>query len=299
VARLRAAPSQPFPRTAPAVGLVVTAVTTLQLGAGFAATLFDDLGPAGTAFGRQSIAAIVLVALWRPRLRPHGRRELALAVAFGATLGVMNWMIYTAIDRIPLGIAVTLEFLGPLGVAVAGSRRALDAVWVVLAGGGVLLLADPGGSSGGLATGGVAAALAAGALWAAYIHLSARTGRAFPGMTGLALAMPVAALVTAPAGIAQAGDALLRPGLLASAAVVALASSVIPYSLELEALRRLPARVFGVLMSLEPAVAALSGLIVLGQGLAAREVVAIGLVVVASAGAASQARPSSHSRIDT
>jgi inner membrane transporter RhtA len=278
---------------------VVTAVTTLQLGAGFAATLFDDLGPAGTAFGRQAIAAVVLLALWRPRLKPHGRRELVLALTFGVTLGLMNWMIYTAFDRIPLGIAVTLEFLGPLGVAVAGSRRALDAVWVLLAGAGVLLLADPGAGGRALSAGGVAAALAAGALWAAYIHLSARTGRAFPGMTGLALAMPVAALVTAPAGIAQAGAALLRPGLIASASVVALASSVIPYSLELEALRRLPARVFGVLMSLEPAVAALVGLVVLGQGLAPREVVAIGLVVLASAGATSQVRPSSHSRIET
>jgi inner membrane transporter RhtA len=290
-------PFSPLSRTAPAVGLVVTAVTTLQLGAGLAVTLFDDLGPAGTAFLRQTIAAAVLLAVWRPRLAPHGRRELALAVTFGATLGLMNWMIYTAIDRIPLGIAVTLEFLGPLGVAIAGSRRALDGLWVALAAAGVLALSDPGGR--GLDTGGVAAALAAAALWAAYIHLSARTGRAFGGLTGLALAMPVAALVTAPAGIAQAGSALLRPGLLASAAVVALASSVIPYSLELEALRRLPARVFGVLMSLEPAVAALAGLVVLGQGLATREVVAIGLVVAASAGATAQARPSSHSRIET
>jgi inner membrane transporter RhtA len=291
---------QPFSivsRTAPAVGLVVTAVTSVQLGAGLAVTLFDDLGPAGTAFARQAIAAAILLALWRPRVAPHGRRELALAVAFGATLGLMNWMIYTAMDRIPLGIAVTLEFLGPLGVAVAGSRRALDGLWVALAAGGVLLLSNPGGS--GLDAVGVAAALAAAVLWATYIHLSARTGRAFPGLTGLALAMPVSALVTAPAAVAQAGGALLRPGPIASAAVVALASSVIPYSLELEALRRLPADVFGVLMSLEPAVAALVGLVVLGQGLQAREIVAIGLVVVASAGAASQARPSSHSRIET
>jgi inner membrane transporter RhtA len=280
---------QPFhvvTRRAPAIGLVVTAITTLQLGAGLAVTLFDDLGPSGTAFARQALAALVLLAVWRPG-RP--RRDLPLVVAFGATLGGMNWMIYTAMDRIPLGIAVTIEFLGPLGVAVAGSRRPLDLLWVLLAAAGVVLLAGPGGT--GLAAGGVAAALAAAVLWAAYIHLSARTGRAFAGGTGLAMAMPVAALVTAPAGLAQAGSALLEPRLLAAAAVVALASSVIPYSLELEALRRLPPRVFGVLMSLEPAVAALAGLVVLGQTLDARQIAAIGLVVVASAGAAGIAAP--------
>jgi inner membrane transporter RhtA len=275
---------QPFrvvTRRTPAVGLVVTAITSVQLGAGFAATLFDDLGPAGTAFLRQALAAVVLLVVWRPR-RP--RRDLRLVLAFGATLGAMNWMIYTAMDRIPLGIAVAIEFLGPLGVAIAGSRRPRDLLWVLLAGAGVVLLAGPGG--GGLAAGGVAAALAAGVLWGAYIHLSARTGRAFAGGTGLALAMPLAALVTAPAGVAQAGGALLRPELLASAAVVALASSVIPYSLELEALRHLPPRVFGVLMSLEPALAALAGLVVLGQSLDPRQIAAIALVVVASAGAA-------------
>jgi inner membrane transporter RhtA len=269
--------------TAAAVGLVVVAVSTLQLGAGFAATLFDDLGPAGTAFARLVIAAAILLALWRPRVAGRSRDDLALVTAFGLVLGGMNWAIYTAIDHIPLGIAVTLEFLGPLGVAVVGSPRALDAAWVLLAAAGVLLLARPGG--GGLNATGVVAALLAATLWAAYIHLSARTGRAFGGGTGLALAMAVGALLVAPAGIAQGGAALLRPGLIASAAIVALASSVVPYSLELEALRRLPPHVFGVLMSLEPAVAALAGLIVLGQGLAAREVVAIGLVVAASVGA--------------
>jgi inner membrane transporter RhtA len=262
------------------VGLVLVAVSSLQLGAGFATTLFDDLGPAGTAFARQAIAACVLLALFRPR----AAGPLGVAVAFGLTLGAMNVAIYTAMDRIPMGIAVTLEFLGPLGLAVATSRRALDLAWVGLAAAGVLLLANPGG--GGLDALGVACALAAAGLWAVYIVLSARVGRLFPGREGLALAMLPAALLSAPLGIAQAGAALLRPELLASAAVVALASSVIPYSLELEALRRLPARTFGVLMSLEPAVAALVGFVALGQALAAREVVAIALVVAASAGAA-------------
>jgi inner membrane transporter RhtA len=262
------------------VALVVAAVTSLQFGAGYAVTLFDELGPAGAAFLRLSIAAVVLLAIWRPSLRGHARRDVRLAALFGITLGLMNLCIYEAMDRIPLGIAVTIEFWGPLAVAVAGSRRALDLLWVALAAGGILLLADPGGGS--LDTGGIAFALAAGGLWAVYIVLSARTGRVFPGGSGLAIAMVFGALVTLPAGI---GADLLASEMLAAGAVVALLSSVIPYSLELEALRRLPARVFGVLMSLEPAVAALAGLIILGQALGATEWLAIALVVVASAGA--------------
>jgi len=263
------------------VALVVAAVSSLQFGAGFAVTLFDELGPAGAAFLRLAIAAAVLVALWRPRVRGRPASDLRLAAAFGITLGLMNLCIYEAMDRIPLGIAVTIEFWGPLAVAVAGSRRPLDLLWVVLAAAGILLLADPGGGS--LDRDGIAFALAAGGLWAIYILLSARTGQVWPGGTGLAIAMVCGALVTLPAGL----DAdLLQPELLAAGAALALASSVIPYSFELEALRRLPARVFGVLMSLEPAVAALAGLVVLGQALGGVEWLAIALVVVASAGAA-------------
>jgi inner membrane transporter RhtA len=262
------------------VALVVAAVSSLQFGAGYAVTLFDEVGAAGAAFLRLAIAALMLVAIWRPRLRGHPPADVRLAAGFGITLGLMNLCIYEAMDRIPLGIAVTIEFWGPLAVAVAGSRRFLDLLWVGLAAGGIVLLADPGGGS--LDAAGIAFALAAGGLWAVYIALSARTGRVFPGGSGLAIAMVFGALATLPAG---AGADLLAPEILAAGAVVALASSVIPYSLELEALRRLPARVFGVLMSLEPAVAALAGLVVLGQALGAREWVAIALVVVASAGA--------------
>ena len=268
---------------APAVGLVLLAVSSLQVGAAFAVELFDELGPAGAAFGRLGFAALVLVSIWRPRLRGRPDGDLRVAVAFGLALGAMNLCIYEAMDRIPLGIAVTFEFIGPLGVAVVGSRRALDALWVVLAAAGIALLADYGGGS--LDTAGVAFALAAGALWAAYIHLSARTGALFPGGSGLAVAMVAGAALVAPFGIADAGTELLRPELLGAVLAVALASSVLPYSLELEALRRLPPRVFGVLMSLQPAVAALAGLVVLDQGLAAQDWLAIGLVVVASAGA--------------
>jgi inner membrane transporter RhtA len=267
------------------VALVVAAVTSLQFGAAFAVTLFDELGPAGAAFVRLAVAAAVLLAIWRPRLRGRRPADLRVAVLFGIALGLMNWAIYSAMDRIPLGVAVTIEFAGPLGVAVVASRRPLDLLWVALAAAGIVLLADPGGGS--LDALGVAFALLAAAMWAAYILLSVRTGRLFPGGSGLAIAMAIGAVTILPMGVGQAGGALLEPGLLAAGAAVALASSVIPYSLELEALRRLPARVFGVLMSLEPAVAALAGLVVLGQALALREWGAIALVVVAAAGATS------------
>jgi inner membrane transporter RhtA len=201
----------------------------------------------------------------------------------------MNLAFYEALDRIPLGIAVTFEFVGPLAVAVFGSRRRLDLLWAALAAAGILLLSELGGF-GGLDTTGVGLALLAGGFWAAYIVLAVRAGQVFPGGGGLALAMLISTVVLLPAGIADGGAALAEPDLLALGAGVAVLSSVIPYSLELEALRRLPAGVFGVLMSLEPAAAALAGFIVLGQDLRAREVVAIGLVVAASAGAARAAR---------
>ena len=260
--------------------LVLVAVTSLQVGAAFAVKVFDDLGPAGTAFGRLAFAAAILVAWWRPRLRGA---PVGTPIAFGLALGAMNLCIYEAMDRIPLGVAVTFEFLGPLALAVALSRKPLDLLWVALAAAGILGLADYSGGS--LDALGVGFALAAGALWAAYIVLSQRTGALFPGGGGLAVAMVAGALLAAPFGIADAGGALLRPELLGAVLAVALASSVLRYSLALEALRRLPKRVFGVLMSLEPAVAALAGFAVLGQDLAARDWVSIGLVVVASAGA--------------
>jgi inner membrane transporter RhtA len=265
---------------AAAVGLVVVAAVSPQVGAALAVTLFDELGPAGAAFLRLAFAAIVLWAIWRPRLTG----DLRLAAAFGVALGLMNWSFYEAIARIPLGVAVTIEFAGPLLVAVLGSRRPLDVVWVALAAIGIVVLVDPVGGS--LDPAGVAFALAAGTCWMAYIYLSKRTGAAFAGGTGLAIAMAVGALIVLPAGVLQADGALVQPHLLGPALVVALASSVLPYSLELEALRRLPESVFGVLMSLDPAIAALVGLVALDQALDARDVVAIAMVVVASAGAA-------------
>jgi len=266
----------------PPVGLVVAAVTSVQFGAALAATLFDDLGAAGVALLRLAFAALVLLAAWRPRLRDHPAGDLRLAVLFGLVLGAMNLSFYLALDRVPLGIAVTLEFVGPLGVAVAKSGRRLDFVWVVLAAAGILLLADPRGDVDAL---GAALAVLAGGFWAAYILLAQRAGTRFRGGTGLAIAMVVAVIVPLGPGVAAGGGALLDPGLLALGLGVALLSSVIPYSLETEALRRMAAGTFGVLMSMEPAVAALAGFLVLDQALAARELTAIGLVIAASAGA--------------
>jgi inner membrane transporter RhtA len=268
---------------AAAVGMVLVAAVSPQVGAALAVTLFDELGPAGAASLRLAFAAIVLWAIWRPRLAG----DLRLAAAFGAALGLMNWSFYEAIDRIPLGVAVTIEFTGPLLVAVIGSRRLLDVAWAALAAVGIVLLVDPGGGS--VDAAGVAFALAAAACWMAYIYLSKRTGAAFAGGSGLALAMAVGALIVLPAGVIRAEGALLEPDLLGAALVVALASSVLPYSLELEALRRLPEAVFGVLMSADPAVAAVVGFVALDQDLGARELLAIAMVVVASAGAASLA----------
>ena len=280
-------PSRSPADAVPPVALVLGAIASVQWGAALATTVFDDAGVLGTVFMRVAFGAAVLAVLWRPSPRDHSRGELRLAALFGLALACMNASFYLALDRIPLGIAVTFEFVGPLGVAIAASRRALDALWVVLAGAGIVLLS--GGGATELDPVGVLLALLAGGFWAAYILLSARVGRAFAGGGGLALAMAVGSVALLPAGVADAGSALLEPESLALGLAVGILSSVVPYSLELEALRRMPARVFGVLMSLEPAVGALAGFIALGQGLSAVEALAISLVVTASAGAARSA----------
>jgi inner membrane transporter RhtA len=261
---------------------VLGAIASVQSGAAIATKLFPQVGAGGAVLLRLVVSAVLLVALTRPRLRTATRDEIALVTAFGVVLAAMNGLFYLSLVRIPLGVAVTIEFLGPLAVAVGGSRRALDAVWVVLAALGVALLAGGGGR---LDVVGIVFAASAGACWAAYILLSQRVGRVFPGMTGLALALAVGAVVTAPFGVVAGGTALVRPGVLGKGAAIAVLSSAVPYSLELAALRRLPAAVFGVLMSLEPAMAALSGLVFLGQRLAWHEWVAVGAVMAASIGA--------------
>jgi inner membrane transporter RhtA len=301
--------------TPPAV-LVLAGVVSVQVGAGLAARLFSQVSPAAVTGLRLWAAALLLAVLGARGLRREitglvRRRawtDAAVVVAFGLTLAVMNYSIYQAFARIPLGVAVTVEFLGPLAVAVAATRRALDLAWVALAGGGVALLSQAGGPApgaahpgpghaitapalaghtlGGLDVAGLLFALAAAASWAVYILLSAATGRRFPGSSGLTVAMGVAALAVTPAGLLAGGRSLLRPGVLGTGAVIGLLSSIIPYSLELETLRRVPAKVFGIWMSLEPAIAALVGLVMLGQSLSLAEWAAIGCVTVASAGAA-------------
>ena len=279
---------------APSGGLVISAITSVQFGSAIAATLFSQIGPGGAVFLRVACASVILVVVWPPNLRGRRRAELIQAFVFGLVLAAMNLSFYESIHRIPLGIAVTIEFVGPLTVAVVGSRRALDLVWVALALIGILALTR--GATGSLNSLGVAFALIAGALWGAYILLNERVGRAFERGTGVSLSMCVASVALLPIGIAAGGSQLLEPRSLALGAAVGVLSSAIPYSFEQEALRRIKPSVFGVLMSLEPAVAAIAGLIVLGQGLSGREVLGMALVVAASVGASRQPQKAISSR---
>jgi inner membrane transporter RhtA len=263
--------------------LVLGGIGSVQFGAAFANQLFDDAGPGGVVLLRLLLSAGILLAIARPSLRRRSRADRTAVLLFGLVLGAMNWSFYEALHRLPLGVAVTIEFIGPLAVAVAGSRRLIDGVWVILAGAGVALLALRGDNHGVHATG-VLLALVAAACWAMYILLSQRVGRTFEQLDGLALALGVATLVVVPAGIVQGGDALLEAHVIGGGLGVALLSSLIPYSLELIALRRLTAYRFGLLMSLEPAVAALAGVLVLGQPLTGILAVALAMVVAASVG---------------
>lgn len=266
--------------------LVLFSMSSLQVGAAFAKRLFGLAGPGGVVSLRLAFAAVILLAVCRPSWRGD-RATLAVLACYGAVLAGMNMLIYHAFARIPLGAAVTFEFVGPLAVAVFGSRRKLDLLWAALAGAGVLLLSRV---DGGMEPLGVVFALSAGALWAAYILIARKVGQRTSGGAGLAMSMAFGAVVAVPFGVVEAGSALLRPEVLITGLTVAVLSSVIPYSLELEALRHIPARVFGVLMSLEPAFAALAGLVVLGETLGPKQWLAIGCVILASIGATRGAR---------
>ena len=270
-------------RGVPATVMVIGAIVSVQLGAAIAKGMFGLAGPASTTFLRAAGASLVLLLLWRPRLRGHSRRQWTLIAAFGLSQAAVTLAFYAAIARIPIAVAVAIEFTGPLGVAVSGSRRALDALWVALAGAGVLLLT--GWASGALDPVGVGLAFLAAASWAGYILLSQRLGAAVPGWSGLTLSVAVGALLLAPIGLAGAGAALLDWRVLLGGLAVGILAAVLPYSLEMEALRRLPTRVFGVLMSLEPAAAALAAFAILGERLLARELGGIACVIAASAGA--------------
>jgi inner membrane transporter RhtA len=270
-------------RPVPPQVLLLGSIASVQFGAAFANKLFAQAGPGGVVFLRLGLSALILTVAVRPSLRGRTRGDLRAVLAYGLILGTMNWSFYESLDRLPIGVAVTIEFVGPLGVAIAGSRRLLDVVWVVLAGGGVVLLALRSDKH-DISTLGVLLALIAGACWAGYILVSKRVGSTFAQLDGLAIALCIGTLVVLPAGIVQGGSALVRPSVLAGGLGVAMLSSIIPFSLELVALRRLRAAAFGLLMSLEPAVAALAGVLVLSQALHAVTLVAIVMVVIASAG---------------
>ncbi|MEU6567770.1 EamA family transporter [Streptomyces parvulus] len=265
------------------VGLVLAGGLSVQFGAALAVTLMPRAGALGVVTLRLAVAAVVLLLICRPRLRGHSRADWGTVVVFGIAMAGMNGLFYQAVDRIPLGPAVTLEVLGPLALSVFASRRAVNLIWAALALAGVFLLG--GGGFEDLDPAGAAFALGAGAMWAAYIVFSARTGRRFPQADGLALAMAVGAVLFLPLGIAESGGKLLDPVTIALGAGVALLSSVLPYTLELLALRRLPAPTFAILMSLEPAIAATAGFLILDQALSATQSAAIALVIAASMGA--------------
>ncbi|WP_225828654.1 EamA family transporter [Streptomyces naphthomycinicus] len=289
-------PSRRFSPTAPAgrtfgaippTALVLLGIVSVQVGSALAKHLFDAVGSFGTVALRLFFAAAVLLLVWRPSPR-MSRRTWTVVLGYGVILGSMNLCFYLALSRIPLGIAVTIEFLGPLAVALAGSRRWPDALWAVLAAGGVVLLTE---GRGELDPVGLLFGLAAGTCWGLYILIGAALGRHTAEGEGLALGMAVAALVAVPFGVVDGGTSLIQPWVLIAGLGVALLSSVIPYSLDLEALRKVPPHVFGILMSLEPAMAALIGLVVLHESLHWSQWIAVLCVVAASAGATRGSRP--------
>jgi len=264
------------------VPAIVGAIVSVQGGAALAKGLFPALGATGTVGLRVGISAVILLAAFRPRLRGASAAHWRVLVPYGLVLGVMNVVFYLALARIPLGLAVTVEFIGPLGVAVFGSRRAADVAWVVLAAAGIALIAPWAGS--GADAIGVLLALTAGACWAAYILIGGRVSRMIPGGAAVAIGMMIATFVAVPVAVATGGFARLTPRLFAAGIGVALLSSAIPYTLEMIALKELPARTFGILMSLEPAVAALAGLVFLHEFLSPRQWLAVVLVIAASTG---------------
>nr|WP_207950475.1 EamA family transporter [Nocardioides ochotonae] len=267
--------------------MVLLGIVSVQLGAGVAKTIFDEVDPTTVVWLRLCTSALVMIAIARPTLRGRDRHDWAIVLAFGATLGLMNWAFYQSFQRIPLGIAVTIEFVGPLLIAVLGSRRRRDLAWVGLAGVGVLLL---GFERADLDPVGVAFALLAGACWGAYILISAETGRRWPGLDGLAVASVVAAALIAPLALGRHADDLADPRVLLIGAAVGLLSSVIPYTCELIALRSIRPGVFGILMSVEPATAALVGMLVLTEFLSPVQWLAVACVVTASVGATRSGR---------
>ncbi|WNG32533.1 DMT family transporter [Archangium violaceum] len=281
------------PLLLPPIPAVLLAVVSVQGGAAFAKELFPVLGSAGTAGLRIGLSALMLLAVFRPPFARLTRAQWVAVIPYGVVLGTMNLSFYKALERIPLGLAVTLEFVGPLALAVFGSRRASDFLWVVLAAVGIALIAPWRGGVGSLDLLGVLLALFAGACWAAYIVLGGRVSRVFPGGQSVATGMLFGALTVLPFSFAEGLVVRLTPALFAAGLAVALLSSAVPYTLEMMALRVLPSRTFSILMSLEPAVAALAGLVFLREQLTVTQWLALVFVSAASAGAALTARRAS------
>jgi inner membrane transporter RhtA len=272
---------------------VLLSIISVQGGAAIAKGLFPVLGAAGTTSLRIGLSALVLAVVVRPQLGKLQPTQWRAVVPYGLALGLMNFLFYCALVRVPLGLAVTLEFVGPLGLALAGSRRWTDLIWVGLAGAGIALIAPWGGN--GLDLVGVAFALAAGGCWAVYIVLGQRTAAVLPGQQAVAIGMLFATLPVLPFGLASGSFLALTPHLLLLAALLALFSSVLPFSLEMQALKTMPTRTFSILMSLEPVAAALSGWLLLNEQLTLGQWLAVACIVVASAGATlTTAAPSAH-----
>lgn len=263
------------------VWMVLGSIATVQVGAAIAKHLFGSLSPTGVVWLRLTAAAVVLLVVARPRLRGRSRTDWLLVVGYAVALAGMNWCIYQSFSRIPVGLAVTLEFLGPLAVALVTSRGVREVVWALLAGVGVALL---GFSPTSLSWSGVGFALLAGAGWASYILISPRLARRWNGISGLAVAHGIGALVFAVPALIGNGTAYLDPRVLGLGLLVGILSSVIPYSLELKALRTMPTRVFSILMSLEPAFAALAAYLILRENLNLVDLTAMACVVAASVG---------------
>ncbi|WP_260852675.1 EamA family transporter [Curtobacterium pusillum] len=273
----------------PAPLLALAAMVSVQVGAAIAKTRFDDVGSVGAATLRLVIGAVVLALVVRPRVRHWTREQWLGAIGLGLALGGMNVFIYIAFASIPIGVAVTIEFLGPLALSLVHTRRWRDVLWAVLALAGVVLLGV--GPAAVTAVGGVVFAVLAAVCWAGYIVMNRHVGAAIPGVDGLAVSMLVAMVVSLPFGLGAAVDGVVRePVLLVVFGAVAVLSSVLPYALEMLALRRMPTRVFGVLQSLGPAIAALAGLLILHEGLAPLEIVALACVTAASVGVTLSAR---------
>lgn len=262
--------------------LVLLAIASVQFGAAIAKGIFDAAHPATLAFLRVAIATAILLAVARPRLTGHSRRDWLVLSGYAVCLAGMNLAIYLSFARIPIGVAVTLEFLGPLAVAVIGSRKLMDLLWVALAGAGVVLL---GALPVGLDPVGVMLALVAAACWGGYIILAGPVGRRWSGLSGLSVASLIGLILLAVPGLLSAGSAFSNPRIWAVMTTVALLSTVIPYALELNARRSIKASTFGILMSIEPAAAAVFAWVVLGEWLGWVEWLAMALVIAASVGA--------------